>query len=187
MGCRTGYKDINGKCVMEYLPGLAAKLTGTDIPEYSFAAPDEGPITVEWEGAKFEAAVFNDLLAPMGENAQVVGTYISGPYAGTPALIRNRFGKGEAYYFGGAFAEDTVRVFLEKLGAAESYGEILSLPEGCELALREKEGRRYLFVLNYMAEPAEIHIHTKLYNLLEQKEQTGRQILEKYGVRIFSF
>lgn len=187
MGCRTGYKDIYGKCVMEYLPGLAAKLTGTDIPEYSFAAPDEGPITVEWEGAKFEAAVFNDLLAPMGENAQVLGTYASGSYAGIPALIRNRFGKGEAYYFGGAFGEDTVRVFLEKLGAAEPYGEIISLPEGCELALREKEGRRYLFVLNYKAEPAEIHIHTKLYNLLEQEEETGRLTLEKYEVKVFLF
>lgn len=187
MGCRTGYKDINGKCVTEYLPGLAAKLTGTDIPEYSFAAPDEGRITVEWEGAEFEAAVFHDLLAPVGEDAQILGTYTSGTYAGTPALIRNRFGKGEAYYFGGAFGEDTVRVLLEKLGAAEPYEEIISLPEGCELALREKEGRRYLFVLNFLSEPAEIHIHTRLYNLLEQREETGRQTLEKYGVRIFLY
>lgn len=185
MGCRTGYKDLNGKCVMDYLPGLAAGLTGTDIPEYSFVAPDEGRITVEWEGAEFEAAVFNDLLAPVGEDAQVLGTYTSGSYAGTPALVRNRFGKGEAYYFGGAFGEDTVRVFLEKLGVAEPYGKMISLPEGCELALREKEGRCYLFVLNYTAEPAEINIHTSLYNLLEQREETGRQILEKYGVRIY--
>lgn len=187
MGCRTGYKDLNGKCVMDYLPGLAARLTGTDIPEYSFAAPDEGRITVEWEGAEFEAAVFQDLLAPVGEDAQILGTYTSGTYAGTPALIRNRFGKGEAYYFGGAFGEDTVRVLLEKLGAAEPYEEIISLPEGCELALREKEGRRYLFVLNFLSEPAEIHIHTRLYNLLEQREETGRQTLEKYGVRIFLY
>lgn len=187
MGCRTGYKDLNGKCVMDYLPGLAARLTGTDIPEYSFAAPDEGRITVEWEGAEFEAAVFHDLLAPVGEDAQILGTYTSGTYAGTPALIRNRFGKGEAYYFGGAFGEDTVRVLLEKLGAAEPYEEIISLPEGCELALREKEGRRYLFVLNFLSEPAEIHIHTRLYNLLEQREETGRQTLEKYGARIFLY
>ena len=25
MGCRTGYKDLNGRCVMDYLPGLAAR------------------------------------------------------------------------------------------------------------------------------------------------------------------
>lgn len=187
MGCRTGYKDINGKCVTDYLPGLAAELTGTDIPEYSFGAPDEGRITVEWEGAEFEAAVFQDLLAPLGEKAQVLGTYTSGSYAGTPALIRNPFGRGEAYYFGGAFGEDTVRVFLEKLGAMEPYREIISLPEGCELALREKEGRRYLFVLNFLSEPAEIDIHIRLYNLWEQREETGRQTLEKYGVRVFLY
>ena len=80
-----------------------------------------------------------------------------------------------------------MRVLLEKLGAAEPYEEIISLPEGCELALREKEGRRYLFVLNFLSEPAEIHIHTRLYNLLEQREETGRQTLEKYGVRVFLY
>ena len=66
MGCRTGYKDLNGRCVMDYLPGLAAELTGTDIPEYSFVAPDEGKVYADWDGEKMEAAVFNDILAPAG-------------------------------------------------------------------------------------------------------------------------
>ena len=41
VGCRSGYKDMNGKCVMEKLPGLLSELTGTDIPEYSFIARSE--------------------------------------------------------------------------------------------------------------------------------------------------
>ncbi len=61
MGCRTGYKDTNGRCVKDRLPGLAAKLTGTDIPEYSLVAPDEGPIKAEWDGESIEAAVFTDI------------------------------------------------------------------------------------------------------------------------------
>ncbi|MBQ8088037.1 MAG: beta-galactosidase trimerization domain-containing protein, partial [Clostridia bacterium] len=32
-GCRSAYKDVNGQCVMEKLPGLLADLTASDIPE----------------------------------------------------------------------------------------------------------------------------------------------------------
>ena len=185
MGCRTGYKDMNGRCVTDYLPGLASKVTGTDIPEYSFVAPDDGHVMAEWDGAEFEAAVFNDLLAPMGDNAEVLGTYTSSYYAGCPALIRNRFGKGEAYYFGGAFAEDTVRVFLDKLGESEPYEEWIRLPESCELAVREKGGKKYLFVLNYSAEQAEITLKTDMRNLFTGEREMGQIVVEKYGVRIY--
>lgn len=191
MGCRTGYKDICGRCVTDFLPGLAAKLTGTDIPEYSLVAPDDGTMLVRWEEEEFEAAVFNDLLAAAGESAEVVGTYVSGYYADTPALIRNRFGKGEAYYFGGAFAEDTVRTFLKKLGAGEPYGDVIQLPEECELAVRAKDGadrdggKRYLFVLNYRPEAQNIILKKPLRNLLTGKEEVGAVSLEKYGVRIY--
>ena len=185
MGCRTGYKDMNGRCVTDYLPGLASKVTGTDISEYSFVAPDDGHVMAEWDGAEFEAAVFNDLLAPVGDNAEVLGTYISSYYAGCPALIRNRFGKGEAYYFGGAFAEDTVRVFLDKLGESEPYEEWIRLPESCELAVREKGGKKYLFVLNYSAEQAEITLKTDMRNLFTGEREMGQIVVEKYGVRIY--
>lgn len=185
MGCRTGYKDIHGKCVMDHLPGLASKVTGTDIPEYSFVAPDDGKVFAQWDSDVFEAAVFNDLLAPVGEQAEVLGTYVSSYYAGTPALIRNSFGRGEAYYFGGAFGEDAVKVFLEKLEVAEPYRDIMELPEGCELALREKEGKRYFFLLNYLPEAAKITLKKALVNLWTGEKEEGEIILDKYGVRVF--
>ena len=184
MGCRTGYKDLNGKCVMDYLPGLAAKVTGTDIHEYSFVAPDDGKVMVDWDGVQVEAAVFNDLLAPVGENAQVLAVYASSYYAGTPALIRNAYGKGEAYYFGGAFALDTAAVFLEKLGVAEPWSDVVSLPAGCELAVREKDGKSYLFVLNYLSEPVEINLKEELTDLLEGSQASGCIQVEKYGVKV---
>ena len=183
MGCRTGYKDLNGKCVTDCLPGLAAKLSGTDIPEYSFVAPDDGKVMAEWDGVQMEAAVFNDLLAPVGDHAEVLAVYTSSYYAGTPALIRNRFGLGEAYYFGGAFALDTAEVFLKKLGIAEPWGDVLALPAGCELAVREKEGKSYLFVLNYLPEPAEIILKEELV-MLGGGQVSGRMQVDGYGVMI---
>jgi len=186
MGCRTGYKEKNGKCVMTCLPGLASKVTGTDIPEYSFVAPDDGRVMAEWNGQEMEAAVFNDLLSPVGENAEVLAVYKNSYYAGTPALIRNHFGKGEAYYFGGAFTLDTAKVFLHNLEIEEPFSGIMELPACCELAIRRKEEAQYFFVLNYGKEPAEVLLKTELQELLSGERCSGRQSLEPYGVRIFS-
>lgn len=171
---------------MDTLPGLASKLTGTDIPEYSFVAPDEGRVEVDWDGQKIEAAVFNDLLSPVGENAMVLAVYDSSYYKGTPALICNSYGKGEAYYFGGAFALDTAKVFIEKLGLAEPYEDTVSLQEGCELAVRVKEGRKYFFLLNYLKEEAEIVVKKEAWDLLEvhRVEKDSRLTLAGYGVKI---
>jgi beta-galactosidase len=185
MGCRTGYKDITGKCVMECLPGLAAKVTGTDIPEYSYVAPDDGKVMADWDGTLIEAAVFNDQLLPVGEGAEVLAAYTSSYYAGQPALIRNRFGKGEAYYFGGAFAVDTARVFLQKLGVSEPLSELIELPESCELALREKEDGKYLFALNYQAQPEEITLKREMKDMLTGQNVSGKIVLEKYGAAVY--
>lgn len=185
MGCRTGYKDESGKCVMERLPGLAAKLTGTDVEEYSFVAPDDGRVMAEWDGEEIEAAVFNDLLAPVGEGAEVLAVYTGSYYAGAPALVRNRFGKGEAYYFGGAFAPGTAEAFVRKLGIGEPYKETMEIPSGCELAVREKDGVQYFFVLNYGKEPGKILLNTGLPELLSGEVCEGAHILEPYGVRVF--
>lgn len=185
MGCRTGYKDIYGRCVMDKLPGKAAALTGTDIPEYSFVAPDDGKVMADWDGTKVEAAVFNDLPEPVGENAEVLASYTSSYYAGTPALIRNRYGKGETYYFGGAFAVDTAKAFLEKLGAGTHYGGWLVLPECCELAVREKEGKKYLFVLNYASEAVKAEVKAEMFDFFEDQKVCGEVELGNYEVKIF--
>ena len=186
MGCRTGYKDLCGRCVMDKLPGKAAELTGTDIPEYSFVAPDDGRVLADWDGTKVEAAVFNDLLEPAGEHAEVLARYASSYYAGTPALIRSRYGKGEAYYFGGAFALDTAKVFLEKLGVGTPYGGVLGLPECCEQAVRETDGRRYFFVLNYAPENAKVEVKKELRELFAGDMVKGEAELGAYEVKIFA-
>lgn len=186
MGARTGYKDIDGKCVTDYLPGLAAKLTGTDVYEYSFVAPDEGKVMVNWGGEKVEAAVFNDLLRPIGENAKVIATYDNSYYCNVPALIENRFGKGYAYYFGGAFAEDTAQMFLDKLNISKMFKEYIGAPKECELAIREKNGVKYIFVLNYSKSSQRIYVNAQMKEMFSEIYVSGDYEMAPYGVAVFT-
>lgn len=182
-GCRTAYKNITGQCVMDKLPGLIAPLTGADIPEYSFIAPDAGRVTIDWDGAELEAAVFTDLVEPM-DGAVREAVYTSDYYAGSGALVSKAVGKGRAYYYGTAFTEAAARVFLEKLGVAKPWRSIVDLPETCELAVREKDGEAYAFILNYLKEPAKVCFRQPVHDLLNEQDLSGEQTLPPYGVLV---
>ena len=185
LGCRSGYKDMTGKCVMDRLPGLFAKMSGTDIPEYTRVNPDDEPVYIDWDGIRLEAAVFNDQLEPLTADAQVLGRYENCYYAGSPGLICNVLGAGKVYYFGAAFTEETARVFLEKLGAASPYADVLELPWECELAVREKDGRKYYFVLNYKKTPVKIQVKEALVDLYTGETVSGQVELEAFGTRVY--
>jgi len=184
LGCRAGYKDSTGKCVMAKLPGLVSDLCGTDIPEYSYVAPDDAVPYAIWNGKKLPAAIFNDLLAPVN-GGKVEAEYEDAYYAGTPALISKETGKGKTYYFGGAFTEETALSFLEGLGVASPYKDVLTLPACCEISVREKDGIKYIFVLNYSKENIEVTLHNELTNLYTGAIEKGEVTLEGYGTKVY--
>ncbi len=181
-GARTGFKDINGICVMDKLPGLAAELTGADVYEYTITAPDEDMMKVNWEGTLIDAPVFNDMLVAKGENAEVVGFYADSYYEGTPAIIKNTYGKGEVYYFGGCFALNTVEAFLSKLGVKTPYGDKIKAAEQCEIAVRKKDDKEYFFVLNYKREDVTVEFKEKMTDMITGNELFGEVNLKPYEV-----
>ena len=180
-GCRNGYKDITGKCVTQNLPGLLSPLTGTDIPEYTAIAPDTGTVHIDWDGDQIEANVFAEQLEVSGENARIVGVYTDDYYKGTGALVENQYGKGRTYYYGSAYTLESVKVFLEKLGVASPYKDFAEVPESCEIAVRKKEERSFLFILNYEKTPAKVKLLCKMKNLYTGEEVSGDLNLEGYG------
>ncbi len=192
IGCRSGYKELTGKCTMKKLPGKLKKLTACDIPEYSFISPDAGTVHIKWGDKVFEASVFADLLdaEDCGTNAQeskVIATYEDDYYKGCGALTVNRFGKGEVYYFGSAFNEESTEVFFEKLGVKTPYKDLLELPETLELAVREKDGAFYAFVLNYSKEDSEFTVKKEAFDMIKGTHVKGKVQLEGYEVCILKY
>lgn len=183
LGCRSGYKDINGICVQDRLPGLLTELTGTDVTEYSFIAPDTESVEVDWDGHIFQASIFTDMLAPCG-TGRICAKYSSDYAQGTPALICNEVGAGLAYYYGSAFNRDIVKAFLEKLQICNPYKAIVDLPECCEVAVREKNGERYMFILNYAKDEVMIDFRQEVYDLFMDKSLKGKEMLNRYDVKV---
>ena len=185
LGCRTGYKDETGQCVMLKLPGLLQKLSGTDVIDYTFVGPADDVSYVDWEGTKIEAAVFNDILEPI-DDAEVLGTYTDNYYKGKAGLIRQKSGKGKVLYFGGAFTQGAVEVFLDKLGIIRPYETLICLPETCELAVREKKGVQYFFVLNYSADETEIELKVPMTDMYENAAVSGHILLNPYETKVYA-
>jgi len=184
-GCRTGYKDTTGKCVMDKLPGLVQKLSGTDISEYTFVSPADDKVYIDWDGEKLEAAVFNDILEPLTEKQEILGKYTSNYYEGKAGLIKNVHGKGSVYYFGGAFTKETVEVFLRKLMIINPYADKIELPADCEIAVRTKDKIQYIFVLNYSKNEALIELKQEMIDKYEIKKVSGKVELKAYETKVY--
>lgn len=187
VGCRSGYKNMNGHCVMDKLPGLLSDLTGTDIPEYSFITPDVGCVDVDWQGQLMSAQVFADLLEPVGDQATVEARYMTDYYKGSGALISNTYGQGKAYYYGTAFDRDAATYFLEKLDVSNPYGKVVDVPETCEVAVRKKGDTRYLFVLNYENKENTIIFRQPVEKLSTGEVLQGNVVLKPYEVVVVKY
>lgn len=80
-----------------------------------------------------------------------------------------------------------MEVFLEVLGITNSYKDIIDAPEECEIAVRTKNGRKYLFVLNYIKKSVTVILKQSLKNLYEEIEEKGEIEIEPYGTRVYTW
>lgn len=187
IGARTGQKDITGKCVMMPMPGLFAKETGTDVKEFTFIGPADDTQYMNWNGKEIETGTFSDILQIDNEsmNAKVLAVYGNDFYKGEPALIETAVGKGHIIHFGGTFTRENVKEFMEYTGILSPWKELIELPEECELTVKKKNGKIYLFVLNYMRKSQTIEIRKPVTDLDDGKEICGEVVLAPFETKVY--
>lgn len=185
LGARTGQKDENGKCVMMPMPGLLAEAAGSDVREFTFVGPADDKVNMNWNGTLLDTGIFNDILEPIGSNAKVLAEYAGNYYKGRPALIENSYGKGRVLHFGGTFTQESVKALLEYVGVLKPYENIIELPKSCEITVKKKEGKTYIFVLNYVEEPQEIFIKKAVKDMDTKEQIQGKIYLEAYETKVY--
>ncbi len=93
IGCRSGYKQENGKCVMLPQPGLLQKITGSDVRDFTFTSPAEPSVTANWDGQTIDMPIFNDIMEPV-EEGETLAFYDNSYYAGKTSRNQKEYRKG---------------------------------------------------------------------------------------------
>lgn len=185
-GCRSGYKDQRGHCYMLPFPGMLSTLTGVTLEEYTVIKGTRAATTATTidQQTTLQTVSFNEIIAPFSSTVDVIATYDQEYYEGKPALTRNRFGKGSAWYYGSVFTEQVAQFILQQFEEISSPAPWLELPEEVELAVRGNEAQQYYFILNYSDIPATINVLEPARDLLTSAKLHGQHQLAAYDVLI---
>nr|WP_275422372.1 beta-galactosidase [Paenibacillus mucilaginosus] len=190
-GARTGYKTPDGHCRMQPFPGPVAGLCGITVSDFTRIKGTVPAPALRWKDEKFAAAAaaeaFNDILQVEDADVEVMAEYASSYYAGEPALTRRRVGRGEAWYYGAAFNEAVVGALIGQLELRSPVGDWLEAPRQVEIGIREGARGRYVFLLNYGDQPADLVLHEPRQDLLTGKRISGAVQMPAYGVMLLEW
>ncbi len=143
---RSGVKDQNGNCILgQMLPTVFRRLCGCYVTESDAIGPARQRLCTV-HGGSYQITSWCDLLAL--DTAAAWARYQDRFYAGTPAITRNPFGAGLAYYVGTVGEKALYRALLLEIFREQGISTVENLPQGVEVTTRTGPGGTYRFFFN---------------------------------------
>lgn len=121
------------------------------------------------------------------KEAEVLAEYNEDFYKGRPALTKNNFGKGRAYYICSRMEESFNNEFFSDVINELKIDRNLNinLPEGISVSTRENDNEKYFFLQNYLNEEKEVDFESYiLKDIITGKEYSGKVKLNPYEILI---
>lgn len=184
----SGIVDENDLVTLGGYPGELRELVGIWAEEIDALEPsiknqivfneDYGHLSGE-----YQCSTLFDLIH--AEHAEVLASYGKDFYQGMPVLTKNKFGQGTAYYVASSPEQDFITDFVATLMTENKLTPLLDSDQGVEVAVREKEGKRYLFVLNHNHTEAKFYLpETSYRDLIKGNEYHGESRIAGHDVLI---
>ena len=120
---------------------------------------------------------------PRDVTAEVMGVYGSDFYAGMPALTRNRFGRGTAWYLAGKPDPYGMKIVMDMILAE------VKLPKA-DAEIDHQEGivatarGEYIFLQNYSGEAQKVNLGRPMFDLIGQRRIEDGWMLPANGIMI---
>jgi beta-galactosidase len=181
----SGYKDGNNWDTQTTLPGFLKDMAGIVIHDFDPHVAQKQEIVMKPDGASYGVQTWFDIIDPT--SADTLAVYKDQFYAGKAAFTRNKYGTGTVYYVG---TEPTSEEFYQKLmDAALPQAGIPPgppVPDGTAVAVREKPGKKIVFVLNFTDQPKVISLGQEYQNALTRETEHASVPLSAYDVKILT-
>ena len=144
----SGIADEDDRVRLGGYPGAFTELLGLRVDEFF---PLESGRRVRLDDGS-SATIWAERVEPESASAEVMASFVDGPLAGGPAVTRNAFGEGTAWYVATALDRPDLQRVLTRAAAGAGVtasGAGAEDGHGLERVVRRSAGADYVFLLNH--------------------------------------
>jgi beta-galactosidase len=176
----SGIVDAQDHIRLGGYPAPFRELLGLQIEDFVPMATGETNRLDTTEGEACD--LWADLIHLQG--AETLASYTDGFYAGTPAVTRNAFGEGAAYYLGTRPEESYTKALLQRVCEEAGVRRTAEVPPGVDAVRRKTEDTSFLFLLNHNEEAVEVGLPNPGEDLLTGTEHASNLALDPLEVAV---
>jgi beta-galactosidase len=163
-------------------PAPFREMLGLRIEDFVPMATGETNRLDTLDGESYGCDMWVDLIHL--EGAQPQASYTEDFYADTPAVTRNVFGEGAAYYLGTRPEQRYTKSLLQRVYEDAGVRPTAEVPPGVDAVRRKTEDASFLFLLNHNQEVEEIRLPNPGRDLLTGTQHESKLILDPLEVAI---
>jgi beta-galactosidase len=178
----SGIVDLNDRILAGGFPAPFRQFLGILVEEFETLEPQQSRHLRTHERAG-RCSQWFDLIEL--EGAEALATFTEDFFAGRPAITRNAFGHGLAYYIGTHVELEFLRRLLVDICDETGIRPPLRVPVGVEAISRENDQGRFLFLLNHSTASQHIDLGSQDgFDLLENQPIGGSFALGPRDVKV---
>lgn len=181
----TGVVNDTDLCLLgEATPEKLSDVMGFWVEEVD-ALFDGEHNTIVLRDREYSAVQLCEIVRPT--TCRVLGTFGEDYYKGSPAVTLNAFGRGLAFHVAAGAEDDFYEDFFSELVPQLNLERAMetSVPEGMSLTWREDaEGRRIVFVQNFLDTPLSLALECSYEDLLRHEVCEGTLTVDGFSCRV---
>ena len=181
-GFMSGIVDQSDNVHLGGYPGPLRNLAGIWAEEIDALAPEQSNEVVFGDGTREKCRLLCDLIHL--EGAEEIAQYGSDFYAGTPAVTKNRFGKGCVYYVGTVLEEAGLFKVLEMVCNEAGISSVLEEETELEVTRRIRDKDYIYFIINFKDQKVKLpSVFAGKTDILTGRKMEEGEMLCRYDVR----